>query len=142
MEKPTKAEVQRILGALKRSKRKVVDLDGLSRLMGRYPDVLANTLAYFEPMIRMDPSINIRDLTEAMEAYLEEPIKAKPAKPKKLAVRNSEVAKYSSIGDFVYRKMTSVGGLVDPTISLSEEDLRILEKLIESERKKRKKTRQ
>ena len=139
MEKPTKAEVTRILGALKRSKKKVVDLDALSRLMGRYPDVLADTLAYFEPMIRMDPSINIRDLAPAMEVYLEEPIKPKSDKPKKLAVKKTEVAKYSSIGDFVYRKMTSVGGLVDPTIVLSDEDLRILEKLIEAETKKRKK---
>ena len=137
MDKPTKAEVQRILGALKRSKKKVVDLDLLSRLMGRYPDVLANTLAYFEPMIRMDASINIRDLVPAMEEYLVEPLKAKPAKPKKPAVRKSELAKYASIGDFVYRKMTTIGGLVDPSIRLSDEDLRILEKLVESETKRR-----
>ena len=139
MEKPTKAEVQRILGALKRSKKKVVDLDLLSRLMGRYPDVLADTLSYFEPMIRMDPTINIRDFAADMEAYLEEPLKTKPAKPKKLAVKKTEVAKYASIGDFIYRKMTTVGGLVDPTIRLSDEDLRILEKLVEAETKRRQK---
>ena len=139
MDKPTKAEVQRILGALKRSKKKVVDLEALSRLMGRYPDVLADTLSYFEPMIRMDPSINVRDLVPEMDAYLEAPLKPKSEKPKKLAVRKSEVAKYSSIGEFVYRKMTSVGGLVDPSIRLSDTDLRILEKLVEAETKKRQK---
>jgi len=139
MEKPTKAEVTRILGALRRSKKKVVDLESLSRLMGRYPDVLADTLAYFEPMIRMDPSIDVRDLVPEMERYLDEPLKVKPSKPKKMAVRKTAVAQYSSLGDFVYRKMTSVGGLVDPTIVLSDEDLRILEKLIEAETKKRRK---
>ncbi len=139
MDKPTKAEVQRILGALKRSKKKVVDLEALSRLMGRYPDVLADTLSYFEPMIRMDPSINVRDLVPEMNAYLEVPLKPKSEKPKKLAVRKSEVAKYSSIGEFVYHKMTSVGGLVDPSIRLSDTDLRILEKLVEAETKKRQK---
>ena len=139
MDKPTKAEVQRILGALKRSKRKVVGLDALSRLMGRYPDVLCDTLAYFEPMIRMDPRINIRDLTPAFEEYLQEPLKPKSEKPRKMPVRKADLAKYSSIADFVMQKMTSVGGLVDPTASLSEEDLRILEKLIELQRKKAKK---
>ena len=139
MNKPTKAEVQRILGALKRSKKKVVGLEDLSRLMGRYPDVLCDTLAYFEPLIRMDPGINIRDLTPALQAYLDEPLKPKTDKPRKIAVRKSEVAKYSSISDFVMRKMTNVGGLVDPTITLTEEDLRVLEKLIEAQRKKAKK---
>ena len=139
MDKPTKAEVQRILGALRRSKKKVVGLDALSRLMGRYPDVLCDTLSYFEPMIRMDPSINVRDLVPAMQSYLDEPLKPKSDKPRKVGVRKTEVAKYSSLGDFVMRKMTSVGGLVDPTIALSDEDLRVLEKLIEAEYKKRRK---
>ena len=139
MEKPTKAEVQRILGALKRSKKKVIGLDALSRLVGRYPDVLCETLAYFEPMIRMDPSINVRDLVPEMEKYLEVPMKPKPEKPKKMAVRKADLAKYSSIGDFVYHKMTSIGGLVDPTIVLNDYDLRILEKLVENETKRRQK---
>ena len=81
MAKPTKAEIKRILGALKRSKKKFVPLESLSRLVGLYPDVLADTLAYFEPMIRMDPSINTRDLMPAMQDYLAEP--ANPSAPKK-----------------------------------------------------------
>ena len=139
MTKPTKAEVKRILGALKRSKKKFVPLESLSRLVGLYPDVLADTLAYFEPMIRMDPSINTRDLTEAMNAYLAEPVKVAPAnKPKRQNAPKKEVAKYASVADFVYKKMTSIGGLVDVSVQLSDEDLLVLQKLIQNEQNRRK----
>ena len=135
--KPTKAFVKRVLGALHRSKKKVVYLDNLARLVGLYPDVLADGLAYFEPLIRMDPTINIRDLTPALEGYLEIPMEPKREKPKKVAVSKKEVASYSSIADFVYKKMTSVGGLVDTAARLSDEDLRVLEKLVQREQERR-----
>jgi hypothetical protein len=141
MAKPTKAEVKRILGALRRSKKKFVTLEALSRLVGLYPDVLAETLAYFEPMIRMDPSINTRDLVPALEEYLKEPMKpvASNPKPKKIAISKKELAEYSSIADFVYKKMTNVGGLVDTSKKLSDEELRILEKLVQRETQRRRK---
>ena len=140
MKKPTKVEVKRILGALRRSKRKFVSLEALSRLVGLYPEILADTLSYFEPMIRMDMTINCRDLTPELEKYLEEPMKKEDAgKPRRIAISRKELAKYPSIGDFVYKKMTSVGGLVDATIQLSDEDLRILQRLVEKELQKRKK---
>lgn len=140
MTKPTKAEVKRVLGALKRSKKKFVSLEALSRLVGLYPDVLADTLAYFEPMIRMDPSINTRDLIPAMQEYLAEPMKpVSPNKPKKAPISKKEIAQYSSIADFVFKRMTNVGGLVDTSTRLSDEDLRVLERLVQLEIAKRKK---
>ena len=140
MAKPTKAEVKRVLGALKRSKKKFVSLEALSRLVGLYPDVLADTLAYFEPMIRMDPSINTRDLIPAMQEYLSEPMKpVSPNKPKKAPISKKEIAQYSSIADFVFKRMTNVGGLVDTSTRLSDEDLRVLERLVQLEIAKRKK---
>lgn len=134
--KPTKAMVHRILGALHRSKRKYVPLESLSRLVGIYPDVLADTLVYFEPMIRMDLTINTRDLEGAMEEYLKEPMKEKNST---IRVKKTEVLQYSSIADFVYKRMTSVGGLVDPSIQLDDKDLEILKRLIDKEVAKRKK---
>lgn len=139
MGKPTKVEVKRILGALKRSKKKFVSLEALSRLVGLYPDVLGDTIAYFEPMIRMDPSINVRDLAPQFEEYLAEPIKpAKPAKAKKVTVSKRDLAAYSSVPDFVMKKMTNVGGLVDTSVQLSDEDLLVLEKLVQNELNRRK----
>lgn len=140
MAKPTKAEVKRVLGALKRSKKKFVSLEALSRLVGLYPDVLGDTLAYFEPMIRMDPSINTRDLVPAMQEYLAEPIKPVVAnKPKRVTVSKKELSQYNSIADFVFKKMTNVGGLVDTSAVLSDEDLHLLERLVQLEVARRKK---
>lgn len=140
MGKPTKADVKRVLGALKRSKKKFVSLEALSRLVGLYPDVLGDMLSYFEPMIRMDPSINTRDLVPALQEYVADPIKpVDPNKPKRVVVPKKELAKYSSIPDFVYKKMTNVGGLVDTSLSLSDEDLYLLERLVHNEITRRKK---
>ena len=138
--KPTKADIKRILGGLKRSKKKFVTLEGLSRVVGLYPDVLADTLAYFEPMIRMDPSINVRDLEPQLREYVAEPLKpVSPDKPKRVTVSRKELARYSSIPDFVFKKMTNVGGLVDTAVVLSDEDLFVLDKLVQNELKRRKK---
>ena len=137
--KPTKTDVRRILGALKRSKKKVVRLDLLSRLTGLYPDVLAEKLWYFEPMIMLDDSINCRDLIPAMEAYLVTPANSpKKVAPKAKPISQKELKEYSSVADFVYKRMTSVGGLVDTSIKLSDDELAILKRLIEIEQKRRK----
>ena len=141
MSKPTKTEIRRIAGAIKRSKKKVISLDLLSRLTGLYPDVLGDKLREFEPMILLDGSINCRDILPALEEYLEAPRETAKKKPvvKAPPVRKKDLAGYSSVADFVYKKMTSVGGLVDTSIRLSDEDLALLKKIIEREQKKRKK---
>ena len=137
--KPTKTDVRRILGALKRSKKKVVRLDLLSRLTGLYPDVLGEKLRYFEPMILLDESINCREIIPAMEAYLEAPSDAaRKTAPKAKPISQKELKEYSSIADFVYKRMTSVGGLVDTSVRLSDDELAILKRLIEIEQKRRK----
>ncbi len=135
---PTKAEIKRILGALKRTNKKVVSLEALSRLVGLYPDILADALSFFEPMIRMDPTINCKDLMPALEQYLETPVKTEKPKTPRVVVRAKEVSEYSSFTDFVYRKMTSVGGLIDPGYVLTDKDIKILEKLLKEEKAKRK----
>lgn len=135
---PTKAEVKRIIGALKRSSKKVVNLDALSRLVGLYPDILADTLSFFEPMIRMDPTINIKELLPVLEKYVEAPV-GKPKQNKaRVVVKAKEVSEYSSFTDFVYKKMTSVGGLIDPSYVLTDKDIKILERLLKEEKAKRK----
>ena len=128
--KPTKAFVHRVVASLKTIKRKDVSLDMLSKKIGIYPDVLGRNLQYFEPMILMDPSINCRALLPQFENYLKEPISEKKAKAPALRIAKAELASYSSIADFVYKKMTSVGGLVDTAAELSDHDLEILRRLV------------
>ncbi len=141
MEKsPNKNDIRKIAGAIKRSKKKVITLDALSRLVGLYPDVLGDKISYFAPMIMLDPSINCRDFLPEMEAYCEEKPEGKKEKEsvKRVVVKNTELLDYRSISDFVYRKFTSVGGLIDPSYIMTDEDLVILRKLVDNEIRKRK----
>ena len=66
-------------------------------------------------------------------------IAEKKAKAPALRIAKAELASYSSIADFVYKKMTSVGGLVDTAAELSDHDLEILRRLVDKEIAKRKK---
>lgn len=136
MNKPSKKQAQRIASALKKGKRKVITLDALSRLVGVYPDVLGEQLVYFSPLILMDPSINCKELLPQIEEYVknfEAPKKEKaPSSP---AVKKKDVSEYKGVNDFVYKKMTSAGGLVDPSSRLSQKDLKILHRLVNAELK-------
>lgn len=142
MDKPSKAEIKRVIGALKRSKRKALSLEQLSRLVGLYPDVLGQKLSYFNPMILLDPSINVKTLLPELEEYVKpspSPEK-KPGQPseKKIVITKKELSEYPTIASFVYKKMTNVGGLVDTSYVLSDHDLALLGKLIANEQKARK----
>ena len=138
MSKPTKRQAQRIAASLKKGKKKYIDLEELSSLVGIYPDVLGQQLLAFSPMILMDPSINCKELLPQIEEYIKNydaPKKAKaPATP---TVRKKDVLEYKGITDFVYKKMTTAGGLVDPSFELNDKDLKILHKLVVNERKLR-----
>lgn len=136
-QKPTKTLIRNIVSAIKKSKLKYLTVDRLSRLMGLYPEVLADALVLFEPMIKFDPSINTRDLLPQMEEYIA-PKPRDPSAPKRTVVTKKELSEYRSIQDFVYQKFTTVGGLLDQTAELSDHDLRALKKLVEEELAKRK----
>lgn len=132
--KPTKTFIRKIVTEIKKSKRKYLPVANLSRLMGLYPDVIDDALVYFEPMIRLDDSINTVDLLPAMEEYIApEHGPENEEKPKRVVVTQKAMGEYSSIGDFVSKKFTNIGGLVQVSTVLSDEDLKILQKLVESE---------
>lgn len=140
--KPSKNTIRRIISALAGTRRKVVTLYDLSNLIGVYPDVLGDTLAYFYPLIRLDPDYNIRDLGEKFREYLAtplEPNKKKAVVPRKDTVASTELKGYSSTMDYIYKKLTSVSGLIDASIVLTDHDLRLMMKLIERDRRRLKK---
>lgn len=141
MEKTSLNRIKRILAPLKKSSKKYVSLEMLSRMVGLYSDVLADDLEPFEPMIRMDSTLNMKNLIPALEAYIseEESKKVTLIKPKRVVATKKEIDKYPNIASFVYEKMTSAGGLVDPSARLSDEDLHLLQKLVLREVQKRKK---
>jgi len=135
MNKPAVTRIKRILGPLRKSPKKVVTLDMLSRMVGLYSDVLADDLEYFAPLVRMDPSLNLKDIVSQLEAYIaqEEAVKATEPKVKRVVATKKELSQYPTISSFVYAKMTSAGGLVDPSNKLSDQDLHILKKLVDRE---------
>ncbi|MCH3909763.1 MAG: hypothetical protein LKE31_05265 [Bacilli bacterium] len=132
MNEPTVSRLKRILSPLKRSPKKFVSLDMLSRMVGLYSDVIADELEYFEPLIRMDSSLNMKDLIPSIESYIEksEVKKEKVIRPKRVVVAKKEIDQYPSIAEFIYAKMTSAGGLMDPSYRLSDHDLHLLQKLV------------
>jgi len=113
----------------------------LSRMVGLYSDVLADDLEYFAPLIRMDSTLNMKNLVPQLQAFIaqEENVKAQEPKVKRVVATQKELNQYPNISSFVYAKMTSAGGLVDPSNRLSDEDLHVLKKLVDREVAKRKK---
>ena len=133
-----KTILKKYISALKKEKRKVVTCDMLSSTIGIYPEVIAEFLSQFDPMIRMDFEYNIKDLLPELESTLEELENTQPKVNKTLRVSKKVVESYDSVIQFVYAKMT-IGGIVDQSIELSDKDLKILKKIIIKEEQERKK---
>ena len=140
MKEPKLADVKKYLHALLKMNKKYVTTDRLSRFVGQYPDVINETIEYFYPMIKMDPEYNLNELIPSMKAYVikVEEEKSKDVKPQ-VVVRKKDIQQYESIYDFVLKKMTNAGGLLDKNVRLSDADLKILKKLISEEQNRRKK---
>lgn len=130
MKAPRLTTVKKALQSLRASKAKYVSLDDLARLLGVYSDVLGDELSYFAPSILLDPSFNVRSIEPYLESYAQEHSSTRRIKP----ASQREVDAYDSVAAFVYGKMTSAGGLVDPSLRLDDHDLRLLAKVVKKER--------
>ena len=140
MAAPTKALIKKVVLAIKKSKRKYLPVEALSREVGLYSDVLTDALVYFEPLIKFDASINTKDLLPQLEEFIApNPNEEAENKPKRVIVTKKELLEYNSISDFVYKKYATIGGLIDQTATLNEADLKILQKLVVLELEKFKK---
>jgi hypothetical protein len=132
--------VNKYLQGLKKMKKKYVTSDMLSSSIGIYPDVINETLSFFDPMVNMDYQYNLMDLVPQLETYLEEhhvsQAKTK-AKAKEVSKKPMEKLPYDSVNDFVYERM-SFGGFLNRDTYLSDSDLKMLKKLVSQEQEKRK----
>lgn len=126
-----KTTAKKYLSAIETSKRKFLTCEMLSRTLGIYPEIIAEQLSFFEPMLAMDPNYDLKDLIPNLKEYIDEETKKNKKEPI-IKVTKRELGEYKSVADFVYKKMT-VGGLVDRSAPLSEVDLRILKKLVQEE---------
>jgi len=130
-----RTHVDKMLSALRKSKRKYVSLEDLSKAVGLYPDVLGEELSFFDPLIMLDPTKNIRDLERPMEQYLAEQKEERVLSPlpKRVMAYEKELSEFPTIASFVYKKMTFADGLVDPSTQLNDHDLHLLQKLVKRE---------
>lgn len=127
-----KSLAKKYLSQINSVKKKYVNADTLSRHNGIYPDVINSDLSYFEPMLAMDPSFNLKDLIPAIEKYIAEIDALKEKKVKTVTISKKDYEKYKSVADFAYKNMT-VGGLIDRNKVLDESELKILRKLVKEE---------
>ena len=135
---PKASDLKKYLNGLIKINRKYVTADRLSKYVGVYPEIINEHLSYFEPTLKMDPEFNLMELIPEIKKYLIEQEENKTLVRKQPVIKKKDVEKYESINDFVYKKMTSVGGLLDRNVVLSDIDLKILKKLVSDEQNYRK----
>ena len=137
MAEPKVSEIKKYISAMEKMKKKYITVERLSHVIGYYPDVICDTLSYFEPMLKMQPDFNLLELVPAMKKFVIDKEENRVKEVKGPAIKKKQLEEYDSISDFIYKKMT-YGGVVDRNAELSDTDLRILKKLIAEEQAKRK----
>ena len=139
MKEPKLNDVRKYLNAIVKMNKKYVTTERLSRVVGVYPEVINETLTYFEPMLAMDPDFNLLELVPALKKFVNDKEEEKNNSfIKKPAIKKNDWEQFDSVSDFIYKRMTFTGGLLDRNVVLSDKDLKILKKLITEEQKNRK----
>lgn len=139
MKEPKVSDIKKYLNGILKINRKYVTTERLSKVVGLYPEIINETLSFFEPMITMDPEYNLMELVPTLKKYIvDQEENRNLVVSRKPAIHKNELEEFESINDFVYKKMTSVGGLLDRNIVLTDRDLRVLKKLIVEEQANRK----
>ena len=138
MKKLTKTEGKNILRVIEKNRsKKWISLEFLSSKIGIYPEVLGEMLSDFDPLALLDPSFDVKSIESPLREFLEKAEKKETTR--RVVASKKAVGEYQGLNDFIYKKMTGVGGLFDKDVRLSDKDLAILRKLLNEEIKSRKK---
>ena len=132
MKGPNVSVLKKYLNAMTKKKVRYMTCERLSAIVGVYPDVIAENLSYFDPMLNMDPDYDLLALIPQIKEYIQEQEEKKAPSAPKVVAKKKEVSEYESVSDFVYKKMT-FAGMVDRNLVLREKDLRILKRLVNDE---------
>lgn len=138
MKAPSVTILKKYLTAMQKIKAKYITAERLSKVVGVYPEIINETLSFFDPMLMMDPTADLLELVPQIKQYIIDIEEKKAPVARKDLVTKKQVLEYESINDFVYQKM-SFGGMLNREAYLSDKDLKILKKLIQEEQDKRKK---
>ncbi len=131
MKAPSITVLKKYLTAMSKNKVKYMTCERLAHIIGVYPEVIAENLSYFEPMLKMDTSLDLLQLIPVIKDYIIEEEDKKVTQPKVVALKK-DIIEYESVADFVYKKMT-YAGLIDRNTIFSEKDLKILKRLVTME---------
>ena len=132
MKGPSVSVLKKYLNAMSKKKVKYMTCERLSNLVGVYPEVIAENLSYFDPMLNMDPTYDLLVLIPQIKEYIQEAEEKKAPSAQKMMATKRDVVENESVSDFIYKKMT-FGGMVDRNLVLHEKDLRILKRLVNDE---------
>ena len=132
MKGPSITVLKKYLSAMTKNKVKYMTCERLSRIVGVYPEVIAEALSYFDPLLNMDPSYDLLVLIPQIKEYIQEEEEKKASNAPKVMAKKKDINEYESVSDFVYKKMT-FAGMVDRNLVLNEKDLRILKRLVNDE---------
>ena len=132
MKGPSVAVLKKYLTAMSKNKVKYMTCERLSRIVGVYPEVIAENLSYFDPILNMDPSYDLLALIPQIKEYIQEEEDKKAAPVHKVTATKRDVVEYESVSDFVYKKMT-FAGMLDRNLVLNDKDLRVLKRLVNDE---------
>ena len=138
MNKPSVSTLKKYLAAMSKIKAKYITSERLSSVIGIYPEIINENLAYFDPMLKMDSTANLLELVPDIKKFIEDEEQKKAPAIHVAPVYKKEVEEFKDVNDFVYRKY-AVGGMINKSAELSDKDLRILKKLVAEELAKRKK---
>ena len=138
MKEPKVNDIKKYLNGILKVNKKYVTTERLSKVVGQYPEIINEQLSYFVPTLNMDPEYNLMEIVPTLKKFIVDQEENKALVAKAPAIRKKDLEKYESINDFIYKKMTSVGGLLDRNAVLSDNDLRALKKLITEEQAVRK----
>ena len=132
MKGPSVAVLKKYLTAMSKNKVKYMTCERLSRIVGVYPEVIAENLSYFDPILNMDPSYDLLALIPQIKEYIQQEEDKKSNNAPKVMATKRDVVEYESVSDFIYKRMT-FAGMVDRSLILNEKDLRVLKRLVNDE---------
>lgn len=119
MTKLSKKKAVKYLAAMEDIKKKYITVYDLAQKTGIIENVIQEDLAFFDPMIRLNPTL---DLTKCIPGLTKLANKGTSKKVKAPLT--------TTVAEFVFTNMTVPGGLIDCNCVLSEKQLKELKKII------------
>ena len=138
MKSISNATLKKYVLALKKMKRKYVSSELLSKEVGIYPEVINETISFFDPMVTLDYQYNLMDLLPQMEEYLGDSGVNKTKTTSKTKTYEPKVNQIT-LSDYIYQKLT-IGGFLDRNRVFTDAELKEMKSLIIEEQKSRKGT--